>query len=127
MKKNLRIGEILTELGYVTEEQMGQALAYQREHRDMRVGQILVELGFVSELQVLEAMASRLELEIVDVSALEVDLAAVAMISKDLAEKNLLLPVQVRPFPIILRKPAPERRQNRQMPALARRNWKILI
>ena len=96
MKKNLRIGEILTELGYVTEEQMGQALAYQREHRDMRVGQILVELGFVSELQVLEAMASRLELEIVDVSALEVDLAAVAMISKDLAEKNLLLPIQVK-------------------------------
>ena len=34
MKKNLRIGEILTELGYVTEEQMGQALAYQREHRE---------------------------------------------------------------------------------------------
>lgn len=48
---------------------MREALAYQREHRDKRVGQILVELGFVTEYQVLEAMASRLELEIVDVSA----------------------------------------------------------
>lgn len=96
MKKNLRIGEILTELGYVTEEQMEQALVYQKEHREKRLGQILIELGFVTEHQVLEAMASRLELEIVEVSSLEVDLAAVAMISKELAEKNLILPVQVK-------------------------------
>lgn len=96
MKKNLRIGEILTELGYVTEEQMGQALVYQKEHRDRRVGQILIELGFVTEHQVLEALASRLELEIVEVSELEIDLSAVAMISKELAEKNLLLPVGVK-------------------------------
>ncbi len=96
MKKNLRIGEILTELGYVTGEQMEQALAYQKEHRDRRVGQILIELGFVTERQVLEALASRLELEIVDVSALEVDLEAVALLNKDLAEKNLLLPIQVK-------------------------------
>ncbi len=95
MRKNLRVGEILTELGYITAEQMEQALAYQKGHRDRRVGQILVELGFVTEHQVLEALASRLELEIVDVSALEVDLEAVSMIDKELAEKNLLLPVRV--------------------------------
>ncbi len=96
MKKNLRIGEILRELGYVTEQQMEQALSYQKEHRDRRIGQILIELGYVTEQQMLGALASRLELEIVDVSQLEVDLNAVAMISKELAEKNLLLPVQVK-------------------------------
>ena len=42
MRTNLRIGEILTEKGYVTEEQMSQALVYQKEHRDKRVGQILM-------------------------------------------------------------------------------------
>ena len=42
LKKNLRIGEVLTELGYITEEQMDQALSYQKEHREMRLGQILV-------------------------------------------------------------------------------------
>ena len=47
MRTNLRIGEILLERGYVTAEQMDEALAYQREHRDKRVGQILMELGFV--------------------------------------------------------------------------------
>ena len=42
MSKNLRIGEILEERGYVNADQMAQALAYQKEHRDMRVGRILI-------------------------------------------------------------------------------------
>ena len=96
MKTNLRIGEVLTEKGYVTEEQISQALAYQKEHRDKRVGQILMELGFVTETQVLEALASRLQLRIVDVAQLVVNVEAVAMIDKGLAEKNLILPVSVK-------------------------------
>lgn len=96
MKKNLRIGEILEEKGYVTGKQMSQALAYQKEHREMRVGQILMELGFVTENQVLEALASRLNLKIVEVSQIQVDLQAVGMISRELAEKNLFLPVSLK-------------------------------
>ena len=65
MKTNLRIGEVLMEHNYITQEQMEQALAYQKEHREKRVGQILIELGFVTETQVLEALAARLGLEIV--------------------------------------------------------------
>ena len=49
MKTNLRIGEVLMERNYITQEQMEQALAYQKEHREKRVGQILIELGFVTE------------------------------------------------------------------------------
>ena len=55
MKTNLRIGEVLMERNYITQEQMEQALAYQKEHREKRVGQILIELGFVTEAQVLAA------------------------------------------------------------------------
>lgn len=95
MRTNLRIGEILEDKGYVTKEQMSQALAYQKEHREKRVGQILMELGFVTESQVLEALASRLNLEIVEVSRMTVDLQAVGMISKEMAEKNLFLPISL--------------------------------
>lgn len=102
MRTNLRIGEILEERGYVNEQQMKEALVYQREHRDKRVGQILIELGFVTEQQVLEALASRLELEIVDVASQQVDLEAVAMVDKELAEKNLFLPLQVKNRTMVL-------------------------
>ena len=93
MKTNLRIGEVLMERNYITQEQMEQALAYQKEHREKRVGQILIELGFVTETQVLEALAARLGLEIVNVGQMQVDLAAVKMIPRELAEKQNLLAV----------------------------------
>ena len=102
MRTNLRIGEILEDKGYVTAEQIGQALAYQKEHRDKRVGQILMELGFVTENQVLEALADRLRLEIVDVAQIQVDLKAVGMINRELAEKNLILPVSVKEHSMVL-------------------------
>ncbi len=102
MRTNLRIGEILEERGAVTPEQMKEALAYQKEHRDKRIGQILIELQFVTEQQVLEALASRLELEIVDVASQHVDLEAVAMIDKELAEKNLFLPLYVKNRSMVL-------------------------
>ena len=73
MKTNLRIGEVLMERNYITQEQMEQALAYQKEHREKRVGQILIELGFVTEAQVLEALAARLGLEIVSIGQMQVD------------------------------------------------------
>ncbi len=81
---------------------MSEALAYQKEHRDKRIGQILMELGFVTEGQVLDALANRLHLKIVDVAQLSVDLDAVAMVQKNLAEKNLLLPVSVQAHHMVL-------------------------
>ena len=100
--KSEEIGEILEDKGYVTAEQIGQALAYQKEHRDKRVGQILMELGFVTENQVLEALADRLRLEIVDVAQIPVDLKAVGMINRELAEKNLILPISVKEHSMVL-------------------------
>ncbi len=37
--KNIRLGDLLIELGYITPDQLTAALAYQKEHRDLRVGQ----------------------------------------------------------------------------------------
>ena len=50
----------------------------------------------------LEALASRLDLEIIDVASQQVELEAVAMVDKELAEKNLFLPVSVANHTMIL-------------------------
>lgn len=96
MAANLRIGEVLAERGYVTQEQIQKALDYQKEHRDMRLGQILMKLEFVSENQVLEALASRLGLEIVDVTQMQVDIDAVSKLDREFAQKNMILPVNIQ-------------------------------
>lgn len=89
--KNLRIGDILKEYGYVTDEQISAALAYQKEHQGKRLGTALIDLGYITERQMLEALGERLRLSMVDVSNIEVDLEAVQLIPRQLAVKYEML------------------------------------
>lgn len=93
--KNVPIGELLKESGYITDEQVGQALAYQKENKDkgMRLGAILIELGFVTEQQTLEALAMRFGLEIVDLNGYSVNIDAVSKIPQQLAKKYNMLAI----------------------------------
>ena len=52
--KNVPIGQVLKEYGYITDAQIQQALAYQRENRDkrLRMGEIFIELGFLSLIHI---------------------------------------------------------------------------
>lgn len=59
---SLRIGRLLVDQGYVSEEQMEQALALQKiSDQPMRVGDVLVELGFVSRKEIGQAVAAQVE------------------------------------------------------------------
>lgn len=92
--KNIRIGEVLKEYGYITEEQITKAVAYQKENRGKRFGAILIELGFVTEEQMLEALAARLDLKKVEIDRLTVESEALEKIPRQLAEKYLILGVK---------------------------------
>ncbi|MCL6584140.1 MAG: hypothetical protein K6U11_10955 [bacterium] len=52
LKKKLRIGDILVNNGYITQEELQQALARQKESGQTYapLGQICVELGFISSV-----------------------------------------------------------------------------
>ncbi len=92
--KNIPIGEVLKEYGYITEEQIAKAAAYQKQNRGKRFGGILIELGFVTEEQMLEALASRLDLQKAEIDRLTVDSEAVERIPRQLAEKYMILGVK---------------------------------
>ena len=91
--KNIRLGDVLIEFGYITPEQLNAALAYQKEHRDLRVGQALQELGYVNERQVLEALAKRLQIRMIDIEHTNVDVTAVEKVPQELAHKYDMLPI----------------------------------
>lgn len=91
MNNNIRIGEVLLDYGYITEQQLNQALAYQKENPQKRIGGIMVELGFVSERQMLEALGQRLSLSLLDIGNCDVDVSAVEKIPKQIAVNNNIL------------------------------------
>ncbi len=91
----IRIGQILKEQGYVTDQELAEALAYQKAHKGMRLGRALVELDMVSEEQMLDALGIRLGLEREYLAKLKVDLEAVAKLPARLAEQYQMLPVHM--------------------------------
>lgn len=93
--KNIPIGEVLKEYGYITEAQLQQALAYQKENRGKRLGEVLIEQGYITEQQMLDALARRLNLGRVELSNLQIDVSAVAKIPQQLAEKYGILALSV--------------------------------
>ncbi len=50
--KNIRIGDVLQELGYINEDQINQAVAYQKENKGVRLGAALIALGFIRKTDV---------------------------------------------------------------------------
>ena len=57
--RNIPIGEVLKEYGYINDEQLNVALEAQKSNRSKRLGQHLIDLGFVSEYQMLEAFSDK--------------------------------------------------------------------
>lgn len=55
-RSRLRIGEILVQMGYVTPDQMEEALQIQRSTREL-VGEILIRLGYITREQLARAQA----------------------------------------------------------------------
>lgn len=93
--RNIRIGDVLKEYGYVDDEQIGKALEYQKEHRGVRLGGALIELGFITEHQMIQALATRLGLKIGDIGQMSVDLHAVGRIPAEMAQKYKMLAVSM--------------------------------
>ena len=89
--KNIRIGDVLQELGYINDEQIGQAIAYQKENKGVRLGGALIALGYITERQMLEALGMRMNYDVVNISDINVDVKAVEIIPKVLAEKYCMM------------------------------------
>lgn len=94
--RNMPIGEMLKEYGYITEEQVKQALVVQKQDRSKKLGQILVELGYITEKEVLDALGKRMGLQIIKLDTFKIDVQAVAKIPKQLAEKYILIAIAER-------------------------------
>ncbi|MBQ2056081.1 MAG: type II/IV secretion system protein [Bacteroidaceae bacterium] len=91
--RNMPIGEMLKEYGYVTDEQIREALAIQKQDRTKKLGQILVELGYITEKEVLDALGKRMGLQIIKLDNFKVDTNAVARIPKQLASKYNMIAI----------------------------------
>lgn len=91
--KNIPIGEVLKEYGYIDDLQLQEALISQRKHPNKRLGQHLIDLGFINEKQMLTALSERLNEPLLDLDEVKIEIDSVMKIPKALAQKYSLLAI----------------------------------
>ena len=88
----LRLGELMTKLGLISQDQLHIALMEQAKN-DMPIGRQLVRLGFVTEAMVRDTLAETLGHESIDLATVVADREALELVPEDFCKRYHLLPV----------------------------------
>ena len=87
-----RLGELLVKAGQISEEQLNEALAKQREEGG-RLGTNLVKMGLIQESALVEFLSKHFKVSAINLSSVDVDEAVVKIIPADVARKYTIMPV----------------------------------
>ena len=86
------LGELLVAGGLIKEEQLARALEEQKK-RGGKVGEILIDLGFISEHNLATFLGRQLHLPFIEIDKQLVDSESVKMIPADLARRLTAIPL----------------------------------
>ncbi len=94
MAKSLRLGDVLVKAERITEEQLGLALAKQKEE-GKKLGEILIQEKLITEDDLIAVLSAQLNVPFVDVSSLNIDAKTPKLITQSLARSHNLIPVAI--------------------------------
>lgn len=92
-KKPMRIGEKLIALGLISKDQLEIALREQAKSKKL-LGNILVSMNFITESALGEVLAETTGTERFDAKTTMIDPALVALVPREVAVRNKVMPVQ---------------------------------
>ncbi|MDD6207315.1 MAG: ATPase, T2SS/T4P/T4SS family [Clostridiales bacterium] len=94
-RRKKRLGDILKDAGIVTEEQIEQALTYQKEKKPgNKLGASLIELGFITEQDIAKALQRQLGYEGVNLAGLKIPPEVLKVADEAILRKNNMMPFE---------------------------------
>jgi hypothetical protein len=87
------LGNLLVTRGFLVEAELDYALARQASAGDP-IGEILVDLGLITERDLVELLAEQLRMEVVSLDRIEVDRALLALVPPAEARRRAALPLR---------------------------------
>jgi type IV pilus assembly protein PilB len=90
-----RIGELLVEKKYITVEQRDKALEEQKK-TGLRLGKILMQLGFMTEERLIEILSAQMEIPSVSLSDITIQQEVVQLLPEEFCRSYKVLPVEVK-------------------------------
>lgn len=92
-RKQLRLGDLLVNVGKITDEQLQLALEVQREKR-IKLGEVLKELGLITGKDIVEVLEFQLGIPQVDLDKYTVEQEVTNIISEEFARKHSVIPIK---------------------------------
>lgn len=101
LESKKKLGDILLDAGIISLNQLNDALGNQRES-GKKLGEVLVDMGFISENEIMDVLSDQLMVEVIDLDTTAVKPDVARLIPKALAEKYMILPIEIQMGSIIL-------------------------
>ena len=90
----MRLGDLLKSAGLIDEEQLQKALEIQKTTKQ-RLGTVLIDSGFITEQQFIDAMATQLGISFIDLTKTPIPTDMARILPKNIAKKHSVVPVKV--------------------------------
>ena len=88
-----RIGQILVDLGFMTDEQLEIALEEQEQHPGARLGSIAEDMQLITDEQLIQALAEQMGMQTVSLEDKKLDPAVMGRISETMAQLYRIVPL----------------------------------
>ncbi|MDR2169414.1 MAG: Flp pilus assembly complex ATPase component TadA [Planctomycetaceae bacterium] len=91
-----KIGQVLVDLGYITEEQLELLLEEHLQRHNEMIGQTAISMGYLSDDQVAGALAEQLGLQVVALSDLTIAPEVLQHLTEPMAQLYKVIPISFR-------------------------------
>ncbi len=95
-RKKIRIGDILVAAGAITDEQLQEALDYQKENGG-KLGGVLVELGFISNEMLITLLTQQFGIDYISLKGVKIEDNVIRMVPESMVAKYKVLPIEIDP------------------------------
>lgn len=89
-----RIGQILVDLGFITDDQLEVLLEEQRAQPGEKLGKIAEEMGLITDEQLCQALAEQMNMSVVSLSDVKMDAVLLGKITESMAQLYRIVPVK---------------------------------
>ena len=91
-----RLGQILVDLGHLTEDQLWDVLEEQKQSAGEIIGQVAIRMSFVTEAHVSEALAEQWGMPVVNVAETTISPKVLELVPQTMADIYKIMPISIR-------------------------------
>ena len=89
-----RIGQILVDLGYISDDQLELIVEEQTQRVGQMLGQVTMDMGLINDEQLAQALAEQLHLRVVTLGDLHIEPKVLEMVTEPMAQMYRIVPTE---------------------------------